>query len=232
MKALSRSLAAAGIALFGWAGAAQAAPVVADFTGPQITYGAAVNPVFDLGGGLSVTVSASDHSGSSGADAPFDGFFPMNIYRNDEGLGVYGGVPDNIDLDGSGGSDLLRFTFNQTVTLLSTLFENVAADEFDMSVDGVDIDVVALLGSDDLDLLPNGGFGDDSNLAEFPGEGLTGTVFDFYTNNFDDDYRIRQLVVETLAGDGDGGKDVSEPAALLLLGMALASFCLARHRRC
>ena len=234
MKALSRSLVAAGIAVLGWAGAAQAAPVVANFTGPTNT---APDMSFDLGGGLSVTATAYLHDGGPAADAPFGTATPIEVYQRPSGLGAFNGPGDTSSVDGTD-PEFLRFTFNQEVTLLSVVFHFITDnDQLDMAVDNADIDVVEFLGTQDLDTLPDGDFGASGSVATFADGGLTGTVFDFYTTDSNDNYIIRELLIETAAdgggdGDGDGGKDVSEPAALLLLGMAVASFCLARHRRC
>ncbi|MCG8696017.1 MAG: PEP-CTERM sorting domain-containing protein [Minwuiales bacterium] len=207
--------------------------MVADFTDPVAAPHASL--VFDLGGGLSVTVTGHSHNGGASGDAPFDTLLFATLSQNSEGLGITspGGPGTDPDLDAAGVDELLRFTFNQPVTLFSVVFENVGSlDEFDMSVDQVDLDIDALLGSDSLEILPEGGFGDDSNLADFTGDGLTGTVFDFYTDDAGDAYRVRQFLVEAV-GDGggsDGGKDVPAPPALMLLGLGLAGLGLARRR--
>ena len=228
MRSLSRSLAAAGIALLGWAGTAEAAPVTANFIGSTGVIFPGVGLDLDLGGGLSVRVTAHTHS--DGAGAPFDSVVETNLHRDGEGVGVQDNNADSPDLDGSGTRDMLRFTFNKSVTLLSVLFENAGNnDEFDMSVDDVDLNISALLGNDDIDDLLEGGFGDDSNLADFTGDGLIGTVFDFYTDDVGDSYRIRAMTVE--AGDGGGGGDVPAPPVLPLLGIDLAGLGLALGKK-
>ncbi|MCG8696019.1 MAG: PEP-CTERM sorting domain-containing protein, partial [Minwuiales bacterium] len=137
-------------------------------------------------------------------------------------------IDTNVGIDGFGPDELLRFTFSKTVTLVSMVFQDVESnDEFDMAVDDMDVDVSALLGTDDIGALPNGGFGSDSNLADFTGAGLIGTVFDFYTTEADDDYLIRALTVD-VAHDA---ADVPAPGALMLLGFGLAGLSLARRRR-
>ena len=234
MIAISRNLGFAGLALLGWAGMAHAAPVTTDFAGsPDAILGNSA--VFDLGGGLSVTVSAHTHDGGNSGDAPFT-LSDAEIAQVSQGLGVLAAPVDtNIGIDGFGPDELLRFTFSKTVTLVSVVFQDVAMffqdvesnDEFDMAVDDMDVDVSALLGTDDIGALPNGGFGSDSNLADFTGAGLIGTVFDFYTTEADDDYLIRALTVDV----ADDAADVPAPGALMLLGFGLAGLSLARRRR-
>ena len=236
MIASLRGLAVAGIALLGLVGGAQAAPVVADFTGPVASFGGSL--VVDIGGGLEVLVSPRTHNGGPDADAPFPGggvVIAAELSRNDEGVGIFTGVGDSDDLDGFGVAERLLFTFNQPVTLFSVVFENIQGDsevegpdQFDMAVDDMDVDVDALLGTDDINEYAGAAFGNDSYLAEFA-DGLTGTVFQFYTTDFNDRYRIRQFLVEAV-GDG-GGADVPTPPALLLLGMGLAGLGFARRYR-
>ncbi len=238
MKTTLRGLALAGMAVFGSAGAAQAAPVVADFTGSVLL---TEKLILDLGNGLQVSVEALGNPGGPGGDAPFpEDVITIfgDVHRNGEGIGArLESSAGGNDLDGFDDAERLQFTFNQPVTLLSVVFENVdpndeqqnGDDQFDMAVDDVDIDVLALLGTEDLILLPDGdGTGGDSHLADFTGAGLTGTVFDFYTTDVNDDYRIRQFLVEAV---GEGA-DVPAPPALMLLGLGLAGLGFAgRYRR-
>ena len=102
---------------------------------------------------------------------------------------------------------------NREVTLLSTIFETAnnfafGVDEFDVGIDGIDLQITDTFGTDTLRSFPGSGFlgetdrevdftggvdfDNDGTNALFPGKGL---ILDFYTTDNNDDYRIREIKV-------------------------------------
>ena len=177
-----------------------------------------------LGNGLELIVTAGIHSGGAGANAPLNLIRDAKVTQSggsQAGLGVRSGKSDNTkQLDASGPNEFLRFTFSQKVTLLSTIFESARkGDEFDLGIDGVDLAINKTFGTDRLRDFPGAGFagrtdrkvdfsggvdfnGDRTN-ALFPAKGL---VFDFYTDDRRDSYKIREITV---------AQDIPEPTSLL-----------------
>jgi hypothetical protein len=200
---------------------------------------------YELGNGLTLTVTAGFHSGGAGANAPLNIIGDADVARRgggSPGIGVKNSGPDDSQLDASGRNDFLRFTFNKEVTLLSTIFEAASSlgsgtDEFDAGIDGVDLQIIDTFGTDNLVNFPGAGFSgstdrlvDFSGGVDFAGDGTddllpaTGLVFDFYTDDSGDDYRIREMKVSV---------DVPEPASVLGLvgfGSVAAGTMLKRKR--
>lgn len=196
---------------------------------------------FDLGDGLELTVTAGTHSGGgAGANAPLNVTGTADISQTGggaPGIGVRSRIVDSSQLDSSGPNEFLRFTFSQDVTLLSTVFEaasnaGAGTDEFDLGIDGVDLDIDGTFGTDRLRNFSDAGFPggtdrevDFSGGVDFVGDGTlallpaTGQVFDFYTDDRNDDYRIHSLTVEAVEA-------VPEPLTILgtltALGMGAA----------
>ncbi len=197
MDSALRLLGLVGLTAFTLLGASQALSADIDLTGDAEEV---FSLNFDLGGGLTVTVTGFAHAEGPRADAPFAPLNKRGLFQTQKGLGVYGGLGDGTQLDGLAPADLMRFTFSRPVQLRSVLFEDAfGADEFDMAVDQMDVDVAGLLGTERLAQLPDGGFGEGSALADFADHGLVGKVFDFYTADQDDDYNIRRLTVIEVA---------------------------------
>ncbi|MEM1290199.1 MAG: PEP-CTERM sorting domain-containing protein [Cyanobacteria bacterium P01_H01_bin.162] len=202
----------------------------------------------DLGNGLTLTVTAGSHSGSSSANAPLNGIkqeWVTQVGGSEPGLGVWSQWGDSNQLDAYGPNEFLRFTFNKEVTLKHAIFESakdtfnywgrvVKSDEFDLGVDGTDLHINDTFGTDNLTDFPGAGFWgstdrqvDFSGGADFAGDGtnalkpIVGTVFDFYTTDKNDSYRIRKMKVAV---------DVPEPATMLGLGVVAAAGLLAQKR--
>ncbi|MEM9772559.1 MAG: PEP-CTERM sorting domain-containing protein [Cyanobacteria bacterium P01_D01_bin.73] len=215
----------------GTAGAASAATIVSksidfrDFGGGTEYF----EELFkDLGDGVSVTVTAGRHSGGPRADAPFDRTRDALVTESRNGLGVYSSLFDSNQLDGRGRADFLRFTFSQEVTLHKAFLSSAQRnDEFDAAIDDVDLDINDTFGTDRIVRFPelgNSGIHvvNFKNGVDFDGDGTnrkfsaTGTIFDFYTTERNDDYRVAGLKIWT---------EVPEPGmvfGLLGIGAVLA----------
>ncbi|WP_287524055.1 PEP-CTERM sorting domain-containing protein [Okeania sp. SIO2C2] len=198
-----------------------------DFAGPRQNV---PSLFYDLGDGLELTVTAGTHSGGASADAPLNVINSALIAQrngNRPGIGVLSGQPgDSRQLDASGPNEFLRFTFNKKVTLLSTIFEaasnaGAGVDEFDLGIDGIDLDINDTFATDTLRNFPGAGFpgGSDRKVdfsggVDFDGDGTNalfpakGLVFDFYTDDRNDDFRIKEIEVSV---------DVPESTSILSL---------------
>jgi len=177
---------------------------------------------YNLGNGLELTVTAGVHSGGANANAPLNITGSANITQKGgsrAGIGARSSevfFNDSSQLDAFGLNEFLRFTFNQEVTLLSTIFEDVSSsttsflgrDEFDLGIDGIDVGINRTFGDDVLRSFPDARFSggsdrlvDFSSGVNFDGNGTNvllpakGSVFDFYTDDDNDSYRIREIRV-------------------------------------
>lgn len=96
------------------------------------------DPVFAIGGGETVTVSAGAYVFDSILSTDVDGFADLAVAKRNAGLGVvFAGLP-NLGTDINGPGDLLTFTFSAPVTVNAVLFGRVDRDDdFDLFLDGV-----------------------------------------------------------------------------------------------
>ncbi|MGD1850976.1 MAG: PEP-CTERM sorting domain-containing protein [Cyanophyceae cyanobacterium] len=206
-----------------------------DFTG---LYGKSVPNIFqDLGNGVSLDVTAGFHAEGANENAPFDDVYDAKVSKKyGYGLGVKNSPYDGSnELDGSGYQDILRFTFSQDVTLHKVFFSKADYfDQFDASIDEVDLHINNTFGTDYIVDFPEVGYTGIHRVnfkkgVDFAGDGTSkkfpaiGQIFDFYTANKHDDYRIAGLKVWVM---------VPEPGTVLgLLGVGAAMVGVARKNK-
>lgn len=204
------------------------------------------NPVFS--NSLAPVDGTTLANGGADQDGMIDG---LGINTSPDPLD--GGVAgfDAHQLDGTGGFDFIRFSFgySQTVpvdvrvTQVIFAIDNlqavtptisVANDDFDFAIDGVDVDVEAELGSDALADFPSTGsvlasLANSSVLGvrvvDIPQTLPTGSFYDFYTTDFNDDYVIAGIVIDMAP------TVVPVPAPVALLATALIGFGYVGRRR-
>lgn len=160
---------------------ASAASIGFNFSGTE-----QLNPLPFNEGDLTVTATGKIANGNS-----------RDVFRGDDGLGVFAGGTENQQIDGVGVDkrETLNLTFNKLVTLLSATFSKVDSkgdgDEFKLLVDGNQlISDTSLVGNETFD---------------FTSYDATGTVLGFTVGDSDDDYFLKSVEV----------KEVPEPTTIL-----------------
>ncbi len=152
-----------------------------------------------------------------------DGGVGANVFQtSDDGLGVVNRQIDDNTPGGVEGDEFLIFTFNGPVSLDSVIFRESAGanDSFDLFIDGVDQDVIAILGSDRIQTLGVGG--GEEFTVDFTAFGA-GTVFAFTDGSGQvggDDYSVAAIEFQ----------QTPEPGSLGLLGLVILALMLARRR--
>ena len=202
------SLVAMGVGLAEEASAAKLVRKSIDFTD---LYGPRTSEIYmDLGHGLTLSVTGAYHKDGPRADAPFDEIYEADVTkRYGYGLGVKSSPGDRGPLDGRGArTDFLRFDFSKDVSLHKVFFTGADYyDEFDASIDETDLHINNTLGTDYIIDLPEIGYYSGIHVANFKrgvdivGDGTSrkvtaqGQLFDFYTTDRSDDYRVAGLKV-------------------------------------
>ena len=131
--------------------------------------------------------------------------------------------------------EFLRVTFSAPVIIDRVWFNSVDAyDEFDMAVDNVDLPIKGLLGTDFISQLAKDDLAGTSKteyVADFGKDNplLKGSVFTFYTDDHNDDYKIAALGFE--AANLDNVAPVPLPAGIMLMLGALGLTGATRLRR-
>ncbi|MEM7710249.1 MAG: hypothetical protein AAF264_05755 [Pseudomonadota bacterium] len=199
-----------------------AAPATADtleFWGPDGLYDQDELRIVDPESGVSATVAGGSRE-TSASDVPFPNATPCGtcVNQHDAGIGITIAPDVNRQIDNK---EYLVLSFDRVVTLERVWFNAVDdGDGFDLAVDGVDVDVAALLGTAWLSDLPVDDLpGSESadSVADFRGDdtlALQGQVFTFYTDDHTNDYKLAAIAV-------DGGADPLPLAFLALAGGAL-----------
>lgn len=170
------------------------------------------DPIFSLGGGLTVTVSAGTYAYDSIVTEDLDGSLDLAVSKSGSGLGsALASVPVFTDINGP--FDLLTFAFSSAVSLNSITFGNVDAnDDFDIFFDGVlAFNDVAISGA---------------NPATFGGVVLNSfSVGADQVSIWDgtDNFTVAGLDIDVAA--------VPLPAGMPLLLAGLGSLAIARRRR-
>jgi hypothetical protein len=123
-------------------------------------------------------------------------------------------------VDGTGAKpEVLRLEFNDQVQLTKVLFTWVGAfEKFDLAIDGTDIDIAAVFGTDEIYKLAPPGHA--AGLVLFPDTLPFGTVFEFIARNPADAWNIENVEV------------IPEPSTLLIwAGLGIGGVGLAWRRR-
>jgi hypothetical protein len=195
MKIKSSFLAAHVFFIWGAISLSNASAASLDFSGPLAAGSSLAFSLDDL------TVTATAFS----AD--------RNSYVNQSafGLGVSSWLLDNPQIDGLGPDDLLLLTCSKEVTLLSAGFSWVGAnDQFRLLVDGTPVL--------DADIPTSRTFDFTSALSASL---LTGTAFGFTVTQFNDDYFLRSIDLDS--------SPVPIPGSVVLLSSGLLGLIAIRR---
>lgn len=190
----------------------------------------------DAGTGITATIYGGTHSGGAGANQPFPSETDCGkcVAQHGNGISIDRGGSDSHEIDASGPDEYIRVVFSEAV-LLGQVWFNAASgdDEWDMGVDNVDFDVNAVFGNDKIENLIDDnllGTGSDDDRADFLANGgaVMGTVFTFYTDDNNDDYKLAAMNISQIVNNTN---PVPLPAGLPLALAGLGAFAALRSRR-
>ncbi len=206
----------------------------------------------DASTGLQLSVTGHTVAGS-GADAPLTITGGRRLNQTVSGVGVNGPGIEGNQLDGLGEDEMVRLLFSSTVTIQSVIFGDasgigVGTDQFDLGIGPdaddsmvVDVDVPSTFGSDVLTNFPAvPGLPPLDHQVDFPAMvsfdppgpnnhfsgAPSGRNIQFYTTDFNDDYRIRSITVDFQTGPAA----VPEPS-FAWAGIGLGMIAALRRKR-
>jgi hypothetical protein len=175
------------------------------------------------------TITVTPTAGITGASDDL-----VDTIRSEWGLGVLNGhdLPDRsflfnrVHVDGqsnnpAGGDEFITLSFSDKVQITKVVFAFVgigSPDTFGLSIDGVDVDVAALFGTDNIAALAPSG--SPPGVVLFPDAVGFGNEWTFYARGINDEWNIERVEV------------IPEPAtAIIWSGMALGALAFYRRRR-
>jgi hypothetical protein len=177
--------------------AAVAAVRVFDFSSAFLTEtnveGTAIGVTSTTGSpNLTVTPTGNFIGGSAAANANADairGDWGLGVLNKNDPTGDRNTLTNRVHVDGKNGAEFIRLEFNEKVRVTSVIFSFVGAfQKFDLAIDGKDVNVAGVLGTDEIlqlappNMLPG--------TVVFPDTLAFGKTWDFFAPNLGDEWSI------------------------------------------